>query len=96
MNITAMHVWSAVAIQHSLSPSAAAAAAAVLLYLPHHHPPLPHTLLCSYHDIMLAPIADALRDSLAAAAKGGFLRTLPGRKRPLVYFAMQVRMVGSC
>jgi hypothetical protein len=40
---------------------------------------------------MLAPIADALRDSLAAAAAGGFLRTLPGRKRPVVYFAVQVR-----
>jgi hypothetical protein len=39
---------------------------------------------------MLDPIADALRDSLAAAAAGEFLRSLPGRKRPLVYFAMQV------
>ncbi|WIA33971.1 hypothetical protein OEZ86_007066 [Tetradesmus obliquus] len=46
----------------------------------------------SYYDIMLAPIADALRDSLAAAAAGGFLRTLPGQKRPHVYFAMQGEM----
>jgi hypothetical protein len=64
------------------APAAAAAAA-------RHHPTT--TACCSYYDIMLAPIADALRDSLAAAAAGEFLRNLPGQKRPLVYFAMQVR-----
>ncbi|KAF8057099.1 hypothetical protein HT031_006108 [Scenedesmus sp. PABB004] len=36
----------------------------------------------SYADIMLAPLADALRDALAAAAGEGVLRTLPGRARP--------------
>lgn len=45
---------------------------------------------CSYYDIMLAPLADAVRDALAITAKEETLTTLPGRKRPVVYFAMQV------
>eukprot|EP00879_Flechtneria_rotunda_P011737 GHRR01012258.1.p1 GENE.GHRR01012258.1~~GHRR01012258.1.p1 ORF type:complete len:433 (+),score=130.19 GHRR01012258.1:664-1962(+) len=46
----------------------------------------------SYYDIMLAPLADAVRDALAAAAEEGKLRTLPGHQRPVVYFATQGEM----
>jgi hypothetical protein len=42
----------------------------------------------SYADIMLMPLAEALRDSLAAVAKLGKLVTPPDRTRPVVYFAM--------
>lgn len=45
---------------------------------------------CSYYDIMLAPLADALKSALAQAAAEGTLKALPGRKRPVVYFGMQV------
>lgn len=44
---------------------------------------------------MLAPLADALRDALATTAAEGSLRSLPGRPRPVVYFAMQVWRLGS-
>jgi hypothetical protein len=71
--------------------SAAAAAPAAVASV--HH--CTTTARCSYYDIMLAPIADALRDSLAAAAAGEFLRSLPGQKRPHVYFAMQVGAQGA-
>lgn len=42
----------------------------------------------SYSDIMLKPLAEALRDSLAAASNMGKLVTPPDRTRPVVYMAM--------
>eukprot|EP00775_Hariotina_reticulata_P013864 gene13864-13986_t len=46
----------------------------------------------SYYGIMLAPIADALKQALSITAQEGSLRSLPGRNRPVVYFAMQGEM----
>ena len=43
----------------------------------------------SYADVMTAPLAEAMRDALAAAAKVGKLVTPPDRSRPVVYMALQ-------
>jgi hypothetical protein len=50
----------------------------------------------SYEDVMLVPLADALRAALDVTAAEGTLKAPPGRARPVVYFALQVRSVWLC
>lgn len=45
----------------------------------------------SYADVMIRPLAEALRDSLAAASALGKLATPPDRARPVVYVALTGR-----
>jgi hypothetical protein len=45
----------------------------------------------SFADIMTVPLAEAMRDAVAAAAKTGDLYTPPGAERPVVYMAFQGR-----
>jgi hypothetical protein len=42
----------------------------------------------SYADVMIRPLAEALRDALAAAAQVGKLATPADRARPVVYVAL--------
>lgn len=42
----------------------------------------------SFMDLMIRPMAEAMRDSLAAASKAGKLVTPPDRARPVVYMAL--------
>lgn len=43
----------------------------------------------SYADVMTTPLAEAMRDALAAAAKIGKLYAPPEAARPVVYMALQ-------
>lgn len=43
----------------------------------------------SYADVMVKPLAEAMRDALAATAKIGKLYTPPEAERPVVYMALQ-------
>lgn len=46
----------------------------------------------SYADVMLTPLAEAMRDALAAAAKLGKVYAPPQAARPVVYMGLQ----GEC
>lgn len=58
--------------------------------------PVLHLPPCSYYDIMLAPLADALREALAISAREETIKPPPGKTRPVVYFALQVRVCNGC
>jgi hypothetical protein len=59
-------------------------------------PPPPCLCLCSYQDIMLVPLADALREAIAITTAEETIKPPPGGTQPTVYFAMQVRVSLVC
>lgn len=43
----------------------------------------------SYADVMIIPVAEAMRDALATVAAEGALFTPPDKSRPVVYMGLQ-------